>query len=71
MNRRELECGCTFVGDGDDWRPCRSHAASTLARVRKAQAEVVEMETCSNCFRPKVPGETCFQCGVGPRIGGS
>lgn len=29
-----------------------------------------KMERCSNCGHSKVVGMTCFQCGVGPRIGG-
>jgi len=37
----QLECGCTFEGDGLRWLPCPAHAFSQLHKVRKAHAEVV------------------------------
>lgn len=68
--RHELECGCTFEGDQDNWKPCAAHTHSSLNKVRKAHGECLPMERCSNCHQMKVQGETCRQCGVGPRIGG-
>ena len=42
---RTLECGCTWDdGQIDSWKPCPSHAGSSLYKVRKAHAEVISKE---------------------------
>lgn len=65
---RRLECGCVFTND-EDWSPCSAHVQSQLYKVRKAHAEIVEMERCENCGADKVPGQVCFQCGQDIKVG--
>lgn len=62
MDRRLLECGCTFLDDGD-WTPCFMHAGSTLNKVRKANAEIVPLVTCPACGEDIPLGSPCL-CGA-------